>query len=310
MTEPENIETDESVETSDPEEMSEFTYEEDVPQKKKGLGVFSVLGISLFVGILAALGGAYGAQYLTPPADFSALKTDFQKDMSEFRQDISQAKSEMKTSLGEFSQELDKMQAEIKRANSEDLKPALAEMQERLVTLENAPEPSVSDVDPETIRALKAAQKDGFKWPETKTIVAGITELKTETARLAAQMESIKTDIETVETKLEDVSTAPEQTLEQTVSETEPAQAVGPAFPKQALLNAAKARADSQGLFARTLHKHITVDSPDSPKNLIEKTETAYAKGDVYTAIKTFDRLPSDIRTAGQDWRVAADRLK
>jgi len=332
MIDPENPEKDDmedGIEVSGPEEESpeeeagdefEAGYEAENPglasddgeTHKKGLGLFPVLGLSLLAAIIGAVGGAvggaYGTQYLTPPPDVGVLRAEFQKEIAQAKTEVrTQTKSDTQNALNAIRRDLSGLKTQISRSNAgEDLQPALTAIEKRVQSLEDAPDPNMTDIDPKTINALKAAQKDGFKWPETEAMETDVTELQSETAQLKSQIEEVSAQIASFETKIVEIAS----NTSQTPPETEPAKFDGPVFPKQALLNAAKAKVDSQGLFARTLHKHIHVDSPDSPKNQIEDIETAYEKGDVYTAIKTFDRLPSDIRSAGQDWRDAADRLQ
>jgi hypothetical protein len=307
---------DDGIEVSGPEvelependvETEEFSFEETDPPKT-GLGLLPVLGLTLLAAILGAIGGAvggaYGTQYVTPPADVNALRAEFQKEMSQVK---SQLNSETQNAVNALRTELNGLKTQTSRTDvGDDLQPALTALNKRVQALEAAPDSKLTDIDPKTINALKSAQKDGFKWPETDAMESDVADLKSTSTDLKSQIEALNVELKTLETKFDSLSSVPANIS----SDADLTKFDGPVFPKQALLQAAKTKADSQGLLARTLHKHVHIDRPDSPKNLINKIETAYGKGDVYTAIKTFDRLPSDIRIAGQDWRDAADRLK
>lgn len=288
---------------SGPEEGSDLTHEEEANGRKR-LGMLPVLGLFLLAALLGmvggAVGGAYGTHYLFPPANMEDLRASVQREMA-------QAEAKMQSAIDDIRQEMSGLEARLSQTNSEsDVQAALSTFGERLQTLEEASAPSLPDIEPETLRALKSAQNDGFKWPETDAIDRQISELTTKNETLDSQIDGLNTQISSLEAEVEALQLRPEPTP----TPVETLKPEGPEFPKQALLMAASSRADAQGFLSRTLNKHVSVDSPESPKNLIEKIDTAYAKGDVYTAIKTFDRLPSDIRTAGQDWRDAVDRLK
>ncbi|WP_416877806.1 hypothetical protein [Litorimonas sp.] len=304
MTESEKMEPEETVGTFDPEESPDFAYEEEVGQDRKGLGLIPVLGLSLLAVLLGAvggaIGGAYGTHYLFPPTNADDLRAAVQ-------QDVGQLETKTQAEINDIRQDLSDLETRLSQTSSETkIQSFITGIEERLQTLENAPAPSLPDIDSDTLNALKAAQNEGFNWPETNEIDSQITNLNSKTEALEAQIVGLNAQIESLEGDLETREAQPEIVQ----PETDTAKSIGPEFPKQALLNAAKNRAESQGFLSRTLNKHVSVDSPDSPKNLIEKIETAYEKGDIYTAIKTFDRLPSDIRSAGQDWREVAERLQ
>jgi Skp family chaperone for outer membrane proteins len=304
MTESEKMETEETMDTSDPEESPDFAYEGEVVQDRKGLGLIPVLGLSLLAALLGAvggaIGGAYGTHYLFPPTSADDLRAAVQ-------QDVGQLKTKTQAEINDIRQELSDLETRLSQTSSEtEIQSFITGIEERLQRLENAPAPSLPDIDPDSLNALKAAQNDGFNWPETNKIDSQIANLNSKTEALEAQIVSLNAQIESLEGELE----ARDAQSKIVQPETDDIKSIGPEFPKQALLNAARNRAESQGFLSRTLNKHVSVDSPDSPKNLIEKIEIAYEKDDIYTAIKTFDRLPSEIRSAGQDWRDAAERLQ
>tara|TARA_R110002020_G_scaffold155992_6_gene337479 strand:- start:2400 stop:3314 length:915 start_codon:yes stop_codon:yes gene_type:complete len=304
MTESEKFESEETIDTFGPEEGPDSVLEEEVVQDRKGLGLIPVLGLSLLAALLGAvggaIGGAYGTHYLFPPTNADELRAAVQ-------QDVGQLETKTQAKIDDIRQELSGLETRLSQASSEtDIQSFITGIEERLQTLENAPAPSLPGIDPETLSALKAAQSDGFNWPETNEIDSQIANLNSKTVALEDQIVGLNAQIESLEGDLEAREAQPKIVQ----PETDDVKSIGPKFPKQALLNAARNRAESQGFLSRTLNKHVSVDSPDNPKNLIEKIETAYEKGDIYTAIKTFDRLPSDIRSAGQDWRDAAERLQ
>ena len=300
MTESETSELKSVQEASEDKEETTFSFEEVPATERRGLGLVPVLGLSLLAALLGAVGGAYGTHYLFPPANMDDLRADVQ-------QDVSRIEAETQTAVEDLRQMVAGLEGQVSDASPGiNIEGALTAIDERLQTLENAPSPSLPEIDPDTLSALKDAQRDGFSWPETDVIENSVSDLSAKTDGLEAQIEGLNAQINSLETELKAQEPRPQVT--QTGVDT--AAALGLGFPKQALLKAANTRAESQGFLSRTLNKHVSVDSPDSPKSLIEKIEIAYDKGDIYTAIKTFDRLPSDIRSAGQDWRAAAERLQ
>ncbi|CAM3819852.1 hypothetical protein [Litorimonas haliclonae] len=300
MTESETSELTSVQEASDDKEETPSPFEEKPATDRRGLGLIPVLGLSLVAALLGAVGGAYGTHYLFPPANMEDLRASVQ-------QDVSRIQAETQAAVEDLRQMVASLEGQVSDASSDtNIEETLNAINERLQTLENAPEPNLPEIAPETLSALKAAQRDGFNWPETDAVENDVLDLTSKTESLEAQIDRLKAQINSLQTELNAQASRPQ--VPQT--ETETVTPAGPEFPKQALLNAAKLRVDSQGFLSRTLNKHVSVDSPDSPKSLIEKIDTAYDKGDIYTAIKTFDHLPSDIRSAGQDWRDAAERLQ
>jgi len=300
MTESEKPELEAMEERDGDIENADAAFEDAPVKERRGLGLVPVLGLSLIAAVAGAVGGAYGTHYLFRPANVDELRAGLQTDFTRLEAETQNAIADIRQTVAEFENRIAEVKPDAKFGG------ALDAVDDRLQALENAPAPNFPEIDPETLSAIQAAQEDGFSWPSTEAIENSILELASVTDSLEARLDGLNAQVTSLETELRTQADRP-QLVQKSA---EPAAAVEPDFPKEALLNAANTRADSQGFLSRTLNKHVSVDSPDSPKSLIEKVETAYEKGDIYTAIKTFDRLPSDIRSAGQDWRDAAERLQ
>jgi len=74
-------------------------------------------------------------------------------------------------------------------------------------------------------------------------------------------------------------------------------------FPKQALLDAISAQGQDKPFFKRALSKHIKVKDPSLPLGIVAAIETDLADGNSAAAAERFDKLPPEIRSAGQLWR-------
>lgn len=287
----ETTETDDiEVEYLEPE-----TVEEDTTPKttKSGLGLIPVLMISAVAALLGAIGGAFGAQYLIPKTDYAPVQSQIDRAIAdvkdENRKEIAALKSTLETLRLQTADSLDQSSFEAQ----------LSVIEERVLALENTPAPSLPDVSPETLKALQKAQAEGFVWPDTSDLELDVTDLKADIALL-------KLDIEALEAQPFALSpNITEQVVQSGLLPSEPLE-----FPLKALLAAAQSEPTEQGFLARALNKHIKVKDADGPVALIEKAADEYAKGDLRSAIITFDKLPDDIQKAGQDWRDAVKTPK
>ena len=243
-----NLEAEAGEETSEAETETTFANDEKPYNGRRELGLLPILGLFLLAAALGAIGGAYGTHYLFPPASVEDLRADVQKD-------VAQIDAKTQTDMDGIRQEMTKLKKISSRANSDaDFKRALNAIDQRLEAVESLPSPNLPEISPETIAALKAAQADGFDWPETDSINTQISELTSKTEALESQIKGLNGQIGSLEAVLKTQAARPEM---------RPAGIVkprSPDFPKQALLNAANTRSESQGFLSRTLNKHVSVD--------------------------------------------------
>ena len=129
------------------------------------------------------------------------------------------------------------------------------------------------------------------------------TQTINEADRKALLME-LKSDLMAEETQLEN-SAAPRSILSASTGLPIPLTAANlPEFPKAAILDALT-EADESGWIKRTLNKHITVQSEDNPRYVVELIEKDLDAGDIAAAVTKFDTLPEAAQTAAKTWREA-----
>jgi len=74
-------------------------------------------------------------------------------------------------------------------------------------------------------------------------------------------------------------------------------------FPEAAILSALESSQPSGGWLKRSLKKHISVQSEDNPKYLVELIVQSIEEGNIDAARTAFDKLPAEAKAAGQAWR-------
>lgn len=286
----------EEVEIEDAEASSGL--EEDGGKPRKGLGVLPVLGLFLLSTGLGAFGGAYGAQHFVKTPSEADIQRQLDLAVAEVKDESSTSISALKNELSRLRQD----QATLQKTEGVDaaqLNDVESRLQERLETLENRPEPVLPDINADTLQALKQAEEDGFTWPDTSGVEARLTELETalimsnETiTKLQAEIDDLKQSRDILPIRVEATDGGKGKGLSE-----------APAFPKAALLAAIEKENGEKGFLAKALNKHIQVREPDDPIVLIETIEKALSRGDLNSAIKTFESLPQNLRNVGQDWR-------
>lgn len=284
------------VEIVEPEEIEEDETSESV---RKGIGIVPVIILSVLAALFGALGGAYGAQYITKAPDLltvdsqialktAELKDNHQKALNKLNEDISALKNDL-------------MQVQGGQASEE----VLAVLQNRVETLESRPLPEFPEIDKDVVTALQKAQADGFDWPDMSGIETRLDKLEIDFSDVSNRLIRVSDSVEGLNNQaLLDMPTVKSDvpfSIETNVSL--------PAFPETALREAAALAVSKKGFFARTLTKHIDVRHPSDPIVLIEKASAAVKSGDLELARKTLDALPDDIKSVGQDWRDAASKF-
>lgn len=273
------------------------TVEEEVVEvkPKSGVGFIPVLGVGMVAAILGAVGGTFGAQYFTPKPDLSAVQAQIERAVA----DVKDANTKEIASLKNTVQTLRQQTSET--TNQSELTEKIAAINRRLESLENAPEPTLSDISPETLNALQAAQADGFVWPDTD-------ELETELSDVKAELALLKSNISSLEEKdaaIFDALLAVKDLVQlQNRPENVPLKLTpNIEFPKMKMLAVVESETTNIGFLARALNKHVKVKDANDPTVLIEQISTAIENDDIKSAIAVFDKLPEDMRVIGQDWR-------
>ena len=214
--------------------------------------------------IFAALAGGIGG------AAFSVATEQPTADLTALKRQVSIAEGENKT----LKTQIAKLQRDIK-AIPAPKSVDLSGIRARLEALENTEAPVI---DAELVTRLEALQTEG-------TDVMDLSDIYT---RLEA-LENRPVIIETPAVEVTDVtSIEPEILLP---------------FPKAKVLAALDEADKSKGWFKRAMSKHISVQSEDNPRYLVELIEADIVNENLDAALEKFDKLPSQARSAAQDWR-------
>lgn len=234
------------------------------PPKRFGVPVL------LAAAFLASAFGA-GAMYLTaelrktPAPNLTPLKTSIDK--------LSADNKTLKADNKSLKAQLSRLQRDIKAVP----KPSalnLSELENRLDRLEAA-EPQA--LDPDLIARLEALKEDGSD---------------------ALDLSDILARLEVLEARPVVVAAAP---IEAPVIT--PQAMANIAFPEAKVLAALDKVETSQGWLKRSLSKHISVQSEENPRFLVELVIKNIEAGNINAAITAFDKLPAEAKAVATEWR-------
>ena len=174
----------------EPEAELEPEFEDVEPLAKSPWKAFVLTG--LLAGLIGAVGGA-AAVYFALERQMSHRYLTAQPIKADLQQ-------ELRSETNKLNRRFEAV--ELQLANLPELsamaEPAdLSVLEKRLTALETAPVP---EIDPEALSALQAAQKDGFKWPDTK--------------RLEDKVAALEVRAETFSDTAATVATAPDGLIE------------------------------------------------------------------------------------------------
>ncbi|WP_026942237.1 hypothetical protein [Hellea balneolensis] len=167
----------------------------------------------------------------------------------------------------------------------------------RLEVLEAA---APASIDPELVSRLEALQDNGSEVLELTDILARLEKLETTSsednsvAGLAVRLEALENAPVTIQ---------PVATL---TAISTPAVRLKPPieFPTEAVL----ASLPKEGNWLeRSLKKHISVQSEENPRFLVELIQKSLEEDDIDAAKAAFDKLPSDAKAAAELWRDSLD---
>lgn len=129
---------------------------------------------------------------------------------------------------------------------------------------------------------------------------------------LLARLETLKEegsealDLSDIIARLEALETRPVSTATIPIVSVQPHKSISETFPKAAILAAIEASEPSGGWLKRSLKKHISVQSEDNPRYLLELIAQNIKDRNIEAALAAFDKLPAEAKAAGQDWRESA----
>ena len=234
------------------------------PRKRFGVPVL------LAAAFLASAFGA-GAMYLTaelrktPAPDLTPLTASLDK--------LSADNKTLKADNKSLKAQLSRLQRDIK-ALPKTAVLDLSEVESRLDRLEAA-EPQA--LDPDLIARLEALKEDGSEALDLSDILARLEALETRPVRVEAVP------------------------IEAPIVRPQPMTNI--AFPEAKVLAALDKAEDSQGWLKKSLSKHISVQSEDNPRYLVELVIKNIEAGNFDAAIAAFDKLPAEAKAMANDWR-------
>jgi hypothetical protein len=170
--------------------------------------------------------------------------------------------------------QLTRLQRDIKAVP----KPAVADLSDvesRLGRLEAAAEPQA--LDPDLIARLEALKEGGSE---------------------ALDLSDILARLETLEARPVLAAAAPLET-----AVIEPQAIANIPFPEAKILAALNKAEASQGWLKKSLNKHISVQSEDNPRFLVELVTKNIEAENFDAAIAAFDKLPAEAKAVAIEWR-------
>ncbi len=287
------------------------------PRRKYGKFALGFTALSALI-IGGASGGGF-VQYVMPY--FTGTKANSPNPNTGPRIDLTPIEAQISRLTDKNTQidtQISRLEAAYKRLDrlAKDAKPIAADpidlsgLEIRLDALENAPQ--ATPIDESLLARLESLQNEGSPALDLSDIEARLAELETQLASedIPEPIRELVQDIyeKQTETQLEIEALSDELKTQQAQlmpSADKPLALAVSDFPKRALLDALSQQSQKQPLLQRTLGKHIKIKDPADPAVLIEAIETALDEGNIEAARAQFDRLPPDIRLAGQAWRDA-----
>jgi len=284
------------------EDVSEERYETSAP-KTRSVGYKTLTLATLIAALLGTLGGGMMSKFTLPPAS----------DLGPITSKIDNVTSENKA----FKAQLSRLERDLK-AKPMPATVDVSGITSRLTALENAKAERVDIaspvIDSDLVARLEALQEDGSEALDLSDIMKRLDKLETMSSEAmtaptrdqSALIAQLKSDILADDSFLEDI--------------TEQASGVAPSlikvnegvdktkllpFPKTAILDTLEKAEESQSWIKRTLNKHITVQSEENPRYLVELIEMDLKDGNFSEALVKFDKLPEPAKMTAKNWRDA-----
>ena len=267
-----------------------LTEEEIADVKTKPLRRFGAPALIITAFLSSLIGGGVvwlGSKYYEPPVpDIAPLDTK----LEDVRKEITALETENEKMRAQFSQ-----LQNVSKSSSEPVN--LDPITVRLERLENA---APASIDPELVSRLEALQDSGSDTLELTDILARLEKLEAmrfedkEFTALSARVEAL----ENAPVTLQPVATLTAISSSATSLKTPiefPTEAVLASLPKEG------------NWLERSLKKHISVQSEENPRFLVELIQKSLDEDDMAAAKAAFDKLPSDAKAAAQAWRDSLD---
>ena len=203
--------------------------------------------------------------------------------------------------------QISRLQREIKNKSAT---PAAVDMTPIVARLKALEEAVTTEIDPELVTRLEALQTNGSGALDLTDIMARLDALESRPPVSAAPTPNLSEggsdapDLSDIIARLQALESRPEMTArsapslniaEPVILFKDPVE-----FPTKAVLASLP---KPEGWLERSLKKHISVQSDDNPRYLVEVINKNLSDGNVDAAIAAFDKLPAEAKVTAQDWR-------
>ncbi len=261
------------------------------PRVRHGVGLVTVLGLSLLAGLGGAAGGWALTHYVYPPkmqvTDIAPLTTR-----------VERAEVQLKSQMAQLNRLQSEQTAPILegRAALDDF---LATIDTRVSALETQPNKGIRwTAGPEDLLKNQNETHPQFN-PDISPKMIGPIEAQIEALR--ARITKLEADMENAR----DIAATP-----QMITKTIKRSILLPEFPRAAMLAAMTAPRDTaqQGWLGRTLKKHISVRNPldvARANATLDEIEALINATDYTAALGLIDALPSQVRSVAKSWSDA-----
>lgn len=256
-----------------PPEFIEPENESSEPKPRKRFGPVALIAAAFLASALGA-----GAMYLATETLKSPAPI---VDLAPLTKRMDTLTTENKTLKAQIA----RLQRDMK-ATPEPIIVDISGVESRLERLEAA-KPQALDLD--LIARLEALKEEGSEALDLSDILQRIEDLEARPAQI------IEVPIE----QPGQVNVTAAAPISQTL-------AVTP-FPKAKILAVLDKSDRSKGWLKRSLNKHISVQSEDNPRYLVEVAVENIEAGNLEGAIAVFDKLPSEAKAAATEWRNSVE---
>ncbi len=269
------------------------------PSARRGVGLVTVLGLSLLAGLGGAAGGWALTHYVYPPK----MQVT---DIAPLSLRVERAEAQLKTQLSK----LKILQAAPTSAGTSDIEALLRPIAERLSALEASPQPEVQpnfdisrDIYPDNSSNVSREMIGQIEVEIGGQIEAQIDVLRARITKLEADMPNA------LNQAARNIAATP-QTVTQAITKTITQSIRLPEFPRAAMLAAMTAPRDTaqQGWLGRTLKKHISVRNPDDvarANTTLDEIQALIKAADYTAAFGLIETLPSQVRSVAKPWTDA-----
>ena len=283
---------DTDIEDIDAQIEVEPAYVDAEPKSKKRFGPFALIGTAFLASLLGA-GAIYGVTtYLTPTApDMGPMEASI-KTVSATSETLAAETKTLKAQIARLERDL-KARPAVGASPQVDLTP----IERRLAALEDAAaSEATSQIDGDVLARLEALQSEGSEALDLSEIFSRLDALEaagadgTDDLGILERLEALELRPQTIVTTPTAVAVVTGPTLM-------------PPFPEDKIRGAIERTSPPKSWLDRTLKKHISVQSEDNPAYLLETVLKNLEAGEVQAALTAFDKLPTEVKSAGQDWR-------